>query len=81
MGEIKRNYGSDPATLHYVVTPSNTVQLSPVPRALFALTTGNVAITDSSNTTIVYSVTAGTQLPFRAIYVTTATTANVIAWV
>ena len=80
MGEIIKNHGSDPATIHYLVTPSNTVALSPVPRALFAMTSGNVSIRDSSNTTVIYAVTAGTTLPFRALYVHTDSTANVVAW-
>lgn len=75
-----KNYGSDPGTLHYTVTPSNTAPLSPVPRSLYVKASGNVTIVDSGNTTITYPVTAGQVLPFRAIYINTDTDATIVAW-
>lgn len=73
-------YGSDPATRHYVVVTSNTVPLSPTPRALFAQSNGTIRIIDDANTSISYTVTAGQILPFRAYLITTDSTANVVAW-
>ena len=73
-------YGSDPATRHYVVTPSNTTPQTPTPRALCAQSNGIISITDDANTTISYTVVTGQILPFRAYIITTATTANVAAW-
>lgn len=74
-----KQHGSDPATIHYTVTPSANV-LPILPRALFVTSDGNLEITDSNNVTIIYSVKAG-LFPFRATKVGANTTANVIAWV
>ena len=75
-----KQYGSDPATFHYQVVPSNTAPQTPLPRSLYVNVSGNVVITDSGNTTVTYIVSAGQTLPIRAYLITTATTANVVAW-
>jgi len=77
---MQKNAGADPATNHYTISPSDTSPLSPVPRAIYVNTSGNLVIGDTTNTVITYSVTAGQVFPFRANLVTTATTANVVAW-
>lgn len=77
---VLKQYGSDPATMHYTVTPSNTATLNPIPRSLYVKASGNVTIVDSGNTSISYPVTAGQVLPFRAIRVHTDTDATLIAW-
>lgn len=77
---VIKNFGSDPATLHYAVVPSNTDMLSPVPRALYVASSGNLTIVDSANVAMTYVVTAGQILPFRPIKVQTDSTANVVAW-
>lgn len=70
-----------PATRHRAVTPSDTVALDPLPRALVALTSGTVAIRDAAGTSITYPVLAGQVIDFRAAYVlATGTTATVAAW-
>ena len=61
---------SGPATTHTTITPSDTTVLTdnngtPYCRALFIEGAGDVSITDVLNTTIVYTVPAGTLLPFR----------------
>lgn len=69
---------SSPADEHYTITPSNS-ELSPKPRALRALTAGNVTIVDKKGTSIQYAVVPGEIIPFRAHKVTAAT-ATVVAW-
>lgn len=69
---------SSPADEHYTVTPSNNA-LSPKPRAIRAMTSGNVTIVDKKGTSIQYAVTAGDIIPFRAEKITAAT-ATVVAW-
>lgn len=77
---VIKSYGSDPATLHYQVTPSNTAMLNPVPRMLYALSNGNITMVDSANVSITYPVVAGQFLKFRPIRIHTDSTANVAAW-
>jgi hypothetical protein len=67
-----------PGDEHYTVTPSAN-NLSPKPRALRAMTSGNVTIVDKNGTSIEYAVTAGEILPFRATKITAAT-ATIVAW-
>lgn len=77
---MQKRHGSDPATRHYIVTPSNTDPQTPAPRALYAANSGTIVITDDANTTISYTVTAGTILRFTPTLIRTDTTANTIAW-
>ena len=72
---------SDPARRHYIVTPSDSEDLSPRPRALKCLIGGDVAIRDEAGTDITYPVQAGDKLEIRAVRVLlTGTTASVVAW-
>lgn len=72
---------TSPGELHYVVTPSDSADLDPRPRALKCLTSGNVAIRDVAGTDITYPVEAGEILEFRAVRVlASGTTATVAAW-
>lgn len=70
-----------PATLHRAITPNDTTDLDPLPRAIVALTSGTIALRDSAGTSITYPVLAGQVLDFRAARVlATGTTATVVAW-
>ena len=70
-----------PARRHYAISPSDTVDLLQLPRALRVLTSGNLALRDELGTVITYAVTAGEILPFRAMRVmATGTTATVVGW-
>lgn len=72
---------TSPGEIHYMVTPSDTSDLDPRPRALKCVAAGNVAIRDVTGTDIVYPMEAGEVLEFRAIRVlATGTTATVVAW-
>lgn len=70
-----------PATRHFAITPSNTVDLANTPRALYCQTSGTVAVRDSAGVDVTYTVTAGQVLDFRAVRVlATGTTATVVGW-
>ncbi|MBT0957783.1 hypothetical protein IV417_10310 [Alphaproteobacteria bacterium KMM 3653] len=73
---------TSPAETHYAITPSDTADLSPVPRALYVSASGTAVLVDRSGTELSYDLTAGTTLPLRARRVkATGTTAQLIAWV
>ena len=80
MASVIKNHGSDPGTVHYVVTANSSVDLNPIPRCLYVMSGGNLEILDSSNTWITYSVASGV-FPFRAMRIGANTTANVVAWI
>ena len=72
---------SGPAEIHVAITPNDGADLPFRPRAIVALTAGNVSLVDSAGTAITYPVTAGQVLPFRAMRVrATGTTATVVGW-
>ena len=83
---------ANPARHHYTVTFSDTTSITSalggtgekIARGLFFNAAGNVSITDARGTTIVYTVTASSWLPLRAVRVnstgTTVTAGSVIAW-
>lgn len=71
----------DPASRHYVVSPSNTVDLPFRPRALYVQSGTAVAIRDELGNDITYTVVAGQILPFRGVRVlATGTNATLVAW-
>ena len=72
---------TSPGETHYVVSPSDTADLDPRPRALKCIASGNVAVRDGGGTDITYPVEVGDILEFRAVRVlATGTTAVVVAW-
>ena len=81
-------YGSNatgltsPATRHFSITPSDTLDLAIRPRALRFNTTGTVVVQDALGTQITYNVAAGEVLPIRpARVMETGTTATgIVGW-
>ena len=70
-----------PATRHYPITPSDTVDLPRRPRALRVQVGGELSVVDEAGTVVSYTVLAGEVLPFRAVKVrATGTTATVVGW-
>lgn len=66
---------------HFAITPANGVDLAYIPRALYVLTSGNLAIRDKLGAILVYPVTAGQVIDFRAVGIeATNTTATVVGW-
>lgn len=73
---------TSPAYGHFGITPSDTVDLPVRPRALVALTAGNLALRDALGVVITYPVAAGQVVDFRAVRVmATGTTATVAGWI
>lgn len=72
----------DPASQQEAITPSDSTSLTRSNgelkyRAIFVEGAGDVSITDVNGTTVVYTVPAGTLLPFRPLRVnSTGTTAT-----
>ena len=72
---------TSPGEVHYLVSPSDTSDLNPRPRALKCIAAGTVAVRDTTGTDITYPVETGEVLEFRAVRVlATGTTAVVVAW-
>ncbi len=72
---------TSPGEAHYVVSPSDSSDLDPRPRALKCIASGTVAVRDVAGTDVTYPVEAGEVLEFRAVRVLeTGTTAVVVAW-
>ncbi|WP_306116430.1 MULTISPECIES: hypothetical protein [unclassified Roseovarius] len=72
---------TSPGETHYVVSPSDTADLDPRPRALKCIASGTVAVRDGAGTDVTYPVEVGDVLEFRAVRVlATGTTAVVVAW-
>ena len=70
-----------PADRHFQITPSNTADIVPRPRALFCQTAGNLRLRDAAGIELTYAVSAGQIIPFRAARVMlTGTTATVFGW-
>ncbi|WP_210527341.1 spike base protein, RCAP_Rcc01079 family [Rubellimicrobium arenae] len=70
-----------PGDRHQPITPSDTLAVSPRPRALWCQTSGDLVIEDCDGTQLSYAVTAGQILPFRAARIlATGTTATVYGW-
>jgi hypothetical protein len=72
---------SSPASKHYAITPSDTIDLADVPRAIYCNVAGNAVIRDKYGTDVTYALNAGQVLPFRGVRVlATGTTATLIGW-
>lgn len=70
-----------PATRHFTITPSNTVDMANRPRAIYVSVGGNLVLRDELGVDVTYSVTAGQVILFRAVRVmATGTTATVVGW-
>lgn len=69
---------TSPAREAYAVTPNDTTDLSPVPKALYIGGAGDLVITpvDSSVDVTLKGVTAGSIIPIRAVRVKTSSTAT-----
>lgn len=75
-------YLTRPASVHSALTPSNSTDISPRPRALYVNVAGDVEIIDENGVAVTYiGVAAGTVLPFSPVRLGEATTATVIAWI
>ncbi|PUB12121.1 spike base protein, RCAP_Rcc01079 family [Yoonia sediminilitoris] len=72
---------TSPAVAHYVVSPSDMVDLPTRPRAFYVNTGGTAVMRDGAGDAVSYEVAAGAILTLRATRVlATGTTAQLIAW-
>lgn len=72
---------TSPATRHYQITPSDTLDLSPRPRVLYCAAGGTAAVRDADGVTLSYTLEAGQILPVSAVRVLAAgTTATLYGW-
>lgn len=73
---------SAPADDLFAITPSDSVALATIPKALLVTAAGNVAVRGTGSSPVTLAVTAGQILPIRARYVyATNTTATVVGLV
>ncbi|NDV02090.1 spike base protein, RCAP_Rcc01079 family [Pseudoroseicyclus tamaricis] len=72
---------TSPASRHQVVVPNDAADFDPLPRALYANSSGTAVLRDKAGTEVAYEVVVGQVLPVRAVRVmATGTTAELIAW-
>ena len=72
----------DPATNAVLITPSDSVDLTNVSRAVYVGTTGNMKVTMQDSGTVLFTgIPAGTTLPIRVtrIWSTTTTASTILA--
>lgn len=69
-----------PGRRHGLVTPSDTVDLDPRPRALRILTSGALVVTDGGGVDVTYTVTAGETFMFSPVRVKASGTTATAAW-
>ena len=76
------SHSPNPATAHFMITPSDTDFLPQKVRALYCAADGDVVVVDEGGTSVTYAVTAKDILPIQAVKVlASGTTATVIGWV
>lgn len=82
MSDPFQGYGGTidgPATRHFAITPSDTVDMAIQPRAIYCIADGNAVVRDGAGTTITYPVTNGMYLIIRAVRIlATGTTASLV---
>ncbi len=66
-----------PADDIFAIVPNDTTNLTTIPRVLFVLTDGNLAVRGASGTTVTIPVKAGMMIPLKARRIMTASTATV----
>ncbi len=72
---------SSPAVSHYLISPSDVVDLPVRPRAIYVNAAGTAVLQDASGDVVSYDLAAGTVLTLRPDRVlATGTTAQLIAW-
>ncbi len=72
---------TSPAVAHFVISPSDTVDLPVRPRAIYVNTAGMAVLEDNDGEATSYNLQAGSVLSIRPTRVlATGTTAQLIAW-
>jgi len=72
---------TNPADRHFAITPSDTVNMTVQPRAIYCATDGTAQVVDAAGTVLPYVMIAGDVLPFRGVRVNaTSTTGSFYGW-
>lgn len=66
---------TSPATKHFAITPNDSTDLDPVPRAIYVGTAGDLVVQDQAGTSCTYKNAAGV-VPIRAKRVMVSSTAS-----
>jgi hypothetical protein len=70
-----------PAEVHFAITPSNSVNFTIRPRAIYCQADGTAQIVDAAGTVLPYAMTAGNFIPFRGVRINaTGTTGTFYGW-
>lgn len=70
-----------PATSHFEITPSDTQDLTILPRVIYCQVDGDIVILDSAGVALPYAMVAGDRLDFRGVRVMeTGTTGTFYGW-
>lgn len=84
MSDPFENYASaldSPFTRHYTITPSDTVDLTTRPRAIYCNGAGDAVLRDEGGVDVTYALTVGQRIEGRIVRVlATGTTATLVAW-
>mgnify|MGYP001765871432 CR=1 FL=1 len=67
--ESHRTGLSDPGTRHFLIVPSDTVDIDPKPRALYCRAAGTVVIRDEAGVDLPYTMNPGDQTIVRPVRV------------
>lgn len=72
---------TSPAVAHYVIIPSDSIDLPVRPRAVYVNAGGTAVLQDNDGEAISYELTAGAILSIRPTRVlASGTTAQLVAW-
>ena len=72
---------TNPGDVHFAITPSNSVNMTQVPRAIYCVTDGTAQVVDKYGTVLPYVMLAGDILPFRGVRINlTSTTGSYYGW-
>lgn len=72
---------TNPGDVHFAITPSDTVNMTQVPRAIYCATAGTAQVVDKFGTVLPYVMVAGDVLPFRGVRINaTSTTGTYYGW-
>ena len=72
---------TNPGDRHFAIVPSNTVNMTQVPRAIYCEADGVAQVVDAAGTVLPYTMIQGQYLPFRGVRVNlTSTTGTYYGW-
>lgn len=71
-----------PGLRHFLITPSDTVDLDPRPRLIYCAAAGTIVIRDAAGNDLPYTLERGDRLEFRGVRVmATGATGTWYSWI